>query len=160
MWETKACAHTLTHRTQPRSAICWLCKADCCKSKLLIRSRGHCSAPWRPPVSPSSPSHLTNISTEALPVWNVFLHAQLWEAMFGCHFIDPWLTGARVKICNNGFFPLPCTQHWLVSLSSGWGLPVVACRPGIGSVGRVIEYWSLPGPADTEVMWILWLSTA
>lgn len=73
--QKRARTHTHTHRTQPRSAICWLCKADCCKSKLLIRSRGHCSAPRRPPVSPSSPSHLTKISTGALPVWNVFLHA-------------------------------------------------------------------------------------
>lgn len=40
--------------------------------------------------------------------------AHLWEAMFGCHFIDPWLTVARVKISKHIFFTLPCTQHWLV----------------------------------------------
>lgn len=63
--------HTHTHRTWPRPRICWRCKADCCKSKVLIRSRGHCSVPWRTAVSHSSPSHLTLTSTKELTMKGV-----------------------------------------------------------------------------------------
>lgn len=104
---------------------------------------------------PAAPLTLQRPALKHFLSKNVCLYAQmgkLREAMFRCRFMDPCLTGLRVKISNHVFFPLVRNSIDWWGLSGGEVLPAVACHPGIGSGGRVIEYRSLPGPADTEVM--------
>lgn len=93
-----------------------------------------------------------------LPVWNLSVRASRQNFVRQCFDVVLW-NCVWVKISNHVSSLCP-QQHWLVESEQRRGLPVVACHPGIGSGGKVIEYWSVPSPAVSEVMWILWLSTA
>lgn len=148
--------HTHTHikRIQPKVSNLLTLQSWLLQKQTLNQKQ----RPLQSSLEACSPSHLTAKHQAALHIKWVSVLAS--ETIFGHRFVEPCPTDARVKISNHVFFfPSLFPQYHRLVECAQQGLPVVACHPGTGSGGRVIEYRSLPGPADTEVMWILWLST-
>lgn len=161
-WDTRALTHLHTQDTTKVSNLLtlqsWLLQKQTFNQKQRpLQCSLETSGLHQQPLSPYTNQHW---STSCLKC--VLVSASRHNYMKRCLDAVPWTVVWRVPQLRSliTFYFLCPQQHWLVESEQRRGLPVVACHQGIGSGGRVIEYWSPPSPADTEVMWILWLSTA